>query len=198
VNADTLFRSADQKPPKYYSKIEKYAKKLSQSDLTHNSTAPKILERGNSAPLIPTTREKIMSYVPMSQRIAAMKTPAKEMMQGLYDDLADALFFPNSILPESLHADKEYVIGMTGHNIEITGKQGETENVIGRAYGRSGTSLLKKGEKIQEQVTRIDHREEQARRAELYAKQMEFCEKITYEPQIECDGALDKLASKFA
>lgn len=133
----------------------------------------------------------------MSQRIAAMKTPAKEMAQGLYDDLADALFFPNSILPESLHADKEYVVGMAGHNIKITGKQGKTENVIGRAYGRSGTSLMTEGKKVQEQATRIDHREEQARRAELYAKQMEFCEKITYEPHVEGNG-IEKLAKKFA
>ena len=133
----------------------------------------------------------------MSQRIAAMKTPAKEMMQGLYDDLADTFFYPNSILPESLHADKEYVVGMAGHNVEVTGKQGNTENVIGRAYGRSGTSLLTEGKKVQEQATRIDHREEQARRANLYAYQMEFFDAISYEPHVEGNG-IEKLAKKFA
>ena len=138
-----------------------------------------------------------MSYVSISTRIAAMKTPAKELMKGLHDDLADALFFPNSILPESLHTNKEYVVGVAGQRVNVKGKEGNTETVIGRAYGRSGTSLLTEGKKVQEQATRIDHREEQARRANLYAYQMEFFDAISYEPHVEGNG-IEKLAKKFA
>jgi hypothetical protein len=42
----------------------------------------------------------------LTEQISALQTPAKHLLQGLYDAFADAIVIPNSYLPERLHSKR--------------------------------------------------------------------------------------------
>lgn len=54
--------------------------------------------------------------------IRKLKTPAREYLENLYNDLADAIWIPNSMLPEHLHGKNEYQVGGVVSNEKIYGK----------------------------------------------------------------------------
>lgn len=85
-------------------------------------------------------------------------------LRGLF---ADALFFPNSMLPESWHGKKEW---------QLVGEDSTKQ------FGRSGTDLLKQFQRDHaERIERERHAVERARRVESYRQQVEESGEFDYD-----------------
>ena len=124
------------------------------------------------------------------QRIDAMTFDSnREMAQGLLDAMQDAIHIPNSMLPEEMHNQKQYT-------------SGAINSTDGKLFGVSGKRVLelvtKRDEQAEAKAAKQAHKNEKSRRVELYRSQMEFLEAITYEPLVESEINIDKLAKAFA
>lgn len=131
-----------------------------------------------------------MSYVSLQNRINAMEFASnRELCQGLLDAMQDAIHIPNTMLPEEMHNNKEYT-------------SGAVNSTDGKCFGQSGKRVLElvksRNEKNEAAAAKEAHAAEKARRVELYRQQMEFLETINYEPLVESQIKVEKLAKAFA
>lgn len=129
-------------------------------------------------------------YVSIQERINSMQFESnREMCQGLLDAMRDAIHVPNEMLPEHFQNHKSFEVGSVG-------------SLDGKRYGASGKRIIEKVAKINEEneakAAREAHEAEKDRRVELYRKQMEFLEEITYEPMVESEININKLSKAFA
>lgn len=94
--------------------------------------------------------------------IAKLQTPAKELLSNLADVLEDAIFIPNTYLPERYHGSKEYVVDAIG----------PTENGEQKIYGRSVASLKRdRNYKLaDERFARYSRKQEKLSRVSEYEK----------------------------
>ena len=107
----------------------------------------------------------------------------REMLQGLYDAIAGALWIPNEYLPEDLQQFKEFTTGAINKH-------------DGKCFGRSGTDCLKYAQEQANKQEEFNHSAEKERRVELYAAQVADFGEFEYEEEVEFDG-FDKLAEKM-
>lgn len=100
--------------------------------------------------------------------IQNLQTPAKDMLLGLYHDFADAIWIPNSVLPEKYRGKREFQVDGTASS--------------GKIYGRTVRSL--NNELDRKKVSRANpDNDERERRVVEYA-QMETIEYIENEPRL--------------
>lgn len=94
----------------------------------------------------------------------------EELRADLTAKFADALFFPNSILPKSMHKKKtwEVVDNFDG---------GESE----KQFGRTGTSILKEFERKEKISQHQQDKLDRAERIAKYAAMVEAGEQIEYD-----------------
>ena len=94
----------------------------------------------------------------------------EELQADLTAKFADALFFPNSILPKHMHGKKvwEVVDNFDG---------GES----GKQFGRTGTSLLKEFERKEKISQHQQDKLDKAERIAKYAAMVEAGEEIEYD-----------------
>jgi hypothetical protein len=97
-------------------------------------------------------------------QINALQTPAKQMLLGLYNDLADAIWIPNSVLPPSFHGRAEYQLDGVAS--------------AGKIYGKSVKQIENL---LREKPTPVsDDKSEKEKRISAYAAQMEESGSFTY------------------
>jgi hypothetical protein len=109
------------------------------------------------------------------EQIHSLTTPAKDALLGLYAELSEAIWIPNSVLPRSEHGHKAYEMDGTAS--------------AGKIYGRVAADLLKEAPEKQPTLEELDKIEKEKRIPEydgtniqyiedeerLYRSQVTFC-----------------------
>lgn len=113
---------------------------------------------------------KLETIVENGQTFEGGMFTVEELQADLTAKFADALFFPNSILPKSMRGKKswEVVDNFDG---------GESE----KQFGRTGTSILKEFEKKEKISQHQQDKLDKAERIAKYAAMIEAGEQIEYD-----------------
>jgi hypothetical protein len=110
--------------------------------------------------------------------INCLKTPAREALLGLYDELSEAIWIPNSVLPHAEHGQKEWEMDGTASAGKIYGRTASDlqKSTKSKPLSEAAQTQAGKDERIQSYINReaegIDFIEDEDR---LYRNQVTFC-----------------------
>jgi len=110
--------------------------------------------------------------------INCLKTPAREALLGLYDELSEAIWIPNSVLPHAEHGQKEWEMDGTASAGKIFGRTASDlqKSVKPKPVSEAVKNQTGKDERILSYIDReteaISFIEDEDR---LYRNQVTFC-----------------------